>query len=83
MSKLSKEERLARLQQNLNKCKSWADVDKELSLEITQVEKEFKIQIDGSYPLMKFQQMVDDLHILGKREEKAMNKSKGRTPRKR
>lgn len=83
MSKLSDKERLALLQDQLNSLKDWGEVDKELSLQITQIEREFKIVVDGEFPLMKLQQMTDDLYIISKREEKAANKNKPRTPRRR
>ncbi len=80
MSKLSKQERLARFKEKLNNITTWADVDKELSLQVTQFEKEFGILVTGDFPLMRFQRMYDDLVILNKREEKEMKRSqrKGR-----
>ncbi len=70
MSKLTKEQRLARLQRNLSqKGFSFDILDLELSREITRVEREMGFPIMGNYPLMKFLQQVEDLNWILQQEK--------------
>lgn len=75
---MSKEERLKRLQDNLNKksTSSWESVDRELSLQITWFEREMGFPIHSEYPLMKFQQQYDDLIIILEKEAEANKRAR-------
>jgi len=50
---------------------TWAEIDGNLAIEITQVERELGFPITGDYPLMKFTQQLIDLTIIGQREKEA------------
>jgi len=76
MSKLSRKDRLARLQDKHNKAalksrKDWCEVDGFMSIQITEVERELGFPIMGDYPLMKFLQQRFDLNIIHQRENEA------------
>lgn len=49
---------------------------------MTSFEKETGILITADFPLMRYQQMLDDIRIMQKREQKEIDKSKRKGRRK-
>jgi hypothetical protein len=73
VSKLSPQERLARIKENRQNKKGmdWGQLDSDFAQQITRVESKLHFPIFGDYPLMKFLQQYDDLAVFAREEQNA------------